>query len=181
MSAFRNALLLGIAVVAGLAVFAVVFTRETLARGEGQRGAWKVTASWTPWQSCILRAEPKGAGGACGFAPPGTLNESTSFLVDDDGDPLIIVAGPVPPETARIQVDVIDGEAFHALIKRAGFDPFFVVELPGRRSVAEITALDGDGDIVGRLEHGPLPPPPAPPPPVPPPSLPPPPPPKTVP
>ncbi|MDP8929261.1 MAG: hypothetical protein M3O70_11995 [Actinomycetota bacterium] len=49
-------LLLGVAVAAGLAVFAVVFTRppldlervgvrETLAHGEGQRGPWKVTGS----------------------------------------------------------------------------------------------------------------------------------------
>lgn len=33
-----------------------------------------------------------------------------------------------------------------------------VVELTGRRC-AEITALDGDGEMVGRLEHGPMPPP----------------------
>ncbi|MDP8929026.1 MAG: hypothetical protein M3O70_10755 [Actinomycetota bacterium] len=159
MSAFRRGLLLGVAIVAGLAVFAVVFTRETLARGEGERGPWTVTASWTPWQSCIIRREPNGEGGACGLARPGTLNESTSFLVDDHGEPLTVVAGPVPPETARVEVAVIDGETFHALIQRAGFDRFFVVELPGRRSVADITALDSEGDIVGRLEHGPKPPP----------------------
>ncbi len=166
---WRN-LLLGVAVVAGLAVLTVVFTRpridlervgirETLAHGEGQRGPWKVTGSWTPWQSCILVTEVTAEGGACGLARPGTLNESTSFLVDDQGDPLTIVAGPVPPDTARIVVTVTDGETFDALIQRAGFDRFFVVELPGRRSVAGITALDGDGDIVGRLEHGPKPPP----------------------
>ncbi len=159
MSAFRKGLLLGVALVAGLAVFAVLFTRETLAVGDGERGQWKVVASWTPWQSCVRTAEPNSEGGACGFARPGTLNEASAFLVNDEGAPLTVVAGPVPPDTASIEVAVTDGETVHARIQRAGLDRFFVVELPGRRSVWEITALNSDGGIVGRLEHGPMPPP----------------------
>lgn len=87
------------------------------------------------------------------------MNESISFLVNDDGVPITIVAGPVPRSATRVELIAPDGQTVPTVIKRAGLDRYFVTRIIGQRSVPEITAFNADGNVIERLTHGPLPPP----------------------
>lgn len=135
------------------------FSSRTLAAGSGDNGDWRVTADWKPWQTCIRAAEPNSEAMACGLATPGDLTETSPFLVDNDGRDLTVVAGVVPGRASRVEIVPKDGDPVEARIVRAGLSRFFVAELAGRRSVNDIVASSEAGEVVARLEYGPMPPP----------------------
>lgn len=99
---------LGVALVLlGAAAFSA--TREELASGMSGDQEWRLVATWTPKEYCLRLHEENGEGGACGYAIPPTMNETTAWLVCRQGDPYTLVGGPVTDRAERVRIKVSTG------------------------------------------------------------------------
>ncbi len=95
--------------------------------------------------------------GAGDFAVPPTLNEARAFFLERNGEPVTLVAGPVRPEAAVVEVITIDGQ-------RAETDPvvalgmtWFWVEFAGEVRPAGLLARDPAGNMVDQFTLPPMP------------------------
>lgn len=148
-----------VVILLGLGAAGYALSTRTLAAGSGDDRDWRVTADWKPWQTCIQATKSNRQSGACGLATPGALTETSSFLVNDEGRDLTVVAGVVPAGATYVEVVPAQSDPVEARLVRAGLSRFFVVEIPGRQSVSDLIARGEVGEVVARLEHGPIPPP----------------------
>lgn len=155
----RRSVVVVVVVLLGLGVAGYALTTRTLAAGTGNNGDWRVTADWKPWQTCIRATERNAESGACGLATAGDLTETSPFLVNDEGQDLTVVAGVVPPGAAHVEVIPAQNDPVEARLVRAGLSRFFVAEIPGRQSISDLIARSEGGEVIARLEHGPMPPP----------------------
>lgn len=149
-------------IVAGMLMLLVAgffATREELASGGSGEERWRLVASWTPQEYCLRLYERDGEGGACAYAIPATLNETTAWLVCRDGEPHTLVGGPVSDRAETVRIDVEGGAPVEARLDRVVRLTFFVAEAPGLHALNEVVAFDENGDVVDRMEHTPYPPP----------------------
>lgn len=125
-------------------------TTETLLKGAGKEGAWKVVASWR-FQYCLTYQHALGEGGACGLTQAekvGTGPERTGlkvFLVDD---PYSVFSGLVPQGVERIDLVTASGRHIRTEFSRVLNMTFYAALVPGTPRV-EVVAFDGEGNILG--------------------------------
>ena len=148
------ALIVSLAAVALVGWFA---TRREIASGSGKKGEWRVEASWFGGY-CLKRYHGSGEGGACGFAQPGTVDESVSWKLFSGNKAITLVAGPVPPDTEQVMITPQDEDPVMADLTKVVGMTFFAAEVPGVRAV-EIAAMNAGGGVIESLRYGPLPPP----------------------
>lgn len=128
-----------------------------LDEGIASDGPWElVVTDENGW--CIEHIRPLGRGGACGLADPGRLQEASSFRTEDDGEPVVIVNGPVQNETVTVTVELADRPPVRVAPTLIGGRLFFSARTPADARVTAVIAQDQNGNDLARL--GDLPPPP---------------------
>lgn len=94
------------------------------------------------------------------YASPPTLNEATVEYLHRDGRPVTAVVGPVRDEAERVVATSGDGhQAGTTPVEAFGWS-WYWVELPGHVTIAQLDALNGNGEALDTSDRAPIPPPP---------------------
>lgn len=123
-----------------------------LDEGTAADGPWTLTVSE---RLCLEHTRRNGSGGLCDLAEPGRLQESSSFRTEDDGQPLVIVHGPVEDGTAVLRVELADRPPVEVDPVRVEGRLFFSARAPADAQITGVVALGEGGEVLARL--GPLP------------------------
>ena len=122
------------------------------------------TAADGPWtlvvteDLCLERTTPSSSGGLCGLANPGRLQESSSFRIEDDGEPVVVVHGPADDGTSVLRVELADRAPVEVTPVLVEGRLFYSARTPADARITDVVALGEDGEVLARL--GELPPPP---------------------
>ena len=124
-------------------------TTETLLKGAGREGEWKVVASWR-FQYCLTYQHALGEGGACGLTQSDAISGSPDgrglkvFLVDD---PYSAFSGVVPRGVERIDLVTESGRHISTEFSRVLNITFYAGLAPGTPK-GESVAFNGDEIVV---------------------------------
>lgn len=124
--------------------------------GFDRDGRWRVVVTRDDgW--CIKRVSQTGEGGACRLATPGRLEEASQFPTFDGNEYVVVLAGPAPPGTNRIDVTA-SGETVVATITDIEGRLFWTARVPPGDSETRAVAYDGSGAVIDELTWPPPPP-----------------------
>ena len=130
-------------------------TPYVLDEGTASNGTWTLVVTE---DDCIEHVRVDGRGGSCGLALPGRLAEASSFLTEDDGEPVVVVKGPVEDGTSRVTVELASRPPVEAVPVLVDGRLVFSARTPADARITDVVAVDARGDVLARL--GALPPPP---------------------
>lgn len=153
--------------------FASELSDRVLDSGEARNeGLWQLVVTQDDgW--CITRITKTGQGGACQLSTPGRLREASQFPTWDGEEYVVVLAGPAPPGTHRIEVTA-QGVTPVVTLREIDGRLFWTARVPPGYGGTRAVAYDVDGAVIEELDWAGEPPPDGPPaPPVAPPPCPP--------
>lgn len=128
---------------------------RVLDAGTDRHGAWRVVVTQDDgW--CIKRVSASGEGGACGLTPPGRLGEASQFPTFDGDQYVVVLAGPAPPGTNRIEV-FAQGVTAVATISEIEGRLFWSTRVPPGDGETRAVAYDISGQVIDELSWPPAP------------------------
>ena len=112
-------------------------------------GPWRVLVTRDDgW--CIKRVSATGEGGACRLAPPGRLGEASQFPTFDSDEYFVVLAGPAPPGTNRIDVTA-SGRTVVATVTEVDGRLFWTARVPPGDGETRAVAYDGSNAVIDEL------------------------------
>lgn len=97
----------------------------------------------------MKRYGESGDSGACGLAEhPPTLDETSSWLLNNSGQETTYVAGAVLDEADTVELVTGEGQTVTEPTVEGPGARVYVLAVVGRHSIAELTARDKDGHTV---------------------------------
>lgn len=137
------------------APFASGLRDGVLDAGVDSSGEWRVVVTRDDgW--CVKRVSATGHGGACGLTPPGRLHEASQFPTWDGAEYVVVLAGPAPPGTNRIDV-TSSGKTVVATVTDVDGRLFWSVRVPPGDSGTRAVAYDRFGAVIDELTWPPPP------------------------
>ena len=128
---------------------------DVLDAGVDSDGPWRVVVTRDDgW--CIKRVSGTGQGGACGLTPPGRLDEASQFPTWDGDEYVVVLAGPAPPDTHRIDV-TSSGTTVVATVTEIDGWLFWTARVPAGESGTRAVAYDRSGAVIDELTWPPPP------------------------
>ena len=115
------------------------------------------TASDGPWtlavteQNCLERKRRYSEEVACSLVDPGRLQDASSFRTEDDGEPVLVVNGPLQDGTSKVTINLDDRPPVQATPVLVSGRLFFSVRVPVDARINGIVAVDTSGEVVARL------------------------------
>ena len=123
--------------------------------GTGRDGPWRVLVNRDDgW--CVKQVRPTGESGACQLATPGRLDEASQFPTWDGDEYVVVVAGPAPPSTNRIEVTA-QGRTAVATITEVDGRLFWSARVPPGEGGTWIVAYDSEGAVAQEVTWPPVP------------------------
>jgi hypothetical protein len=126
--------------------------------GEGPDGPWRLEV--TDGGTCLRLLSASRDMGACDLSFPGRLSEASQFPTHDGDEYVVVVAGPAPPGTARVEVT---GQGVTAVATTVAVDGrlFWSARLPPGGDGTRGVAYDASGAVLDELLWPPVPDPPS--------------------
>ena len=126
-----------------------------LDEGTSSNGPWTLVVTE---DDCIEHIRPDGRGGSCDLADPGRLAEASSFLTEDDGEPVVVVSGPIEDGTSKVTIELAGRPPVQVVPVLVDGRSVFSARTPADARITGVVAVDRSGEALARL--GELPPPP---------------------
>jgi hypothetical protein len=126
-----------------------------LDKGRASDGPWTLVVTA---QNCIEHTHRYRQEGGCSLAESGRLEDASSFRTEDDGEPILVVNGPLQDGTAKVTISLANRPPVHVTPVAVGGRLYFTARAPADARITGIVAMNASGDVVASLEKVPPPP-----------------------
>lgn len=127
---------------------------QVVARGEVDGRPWRLYAQ--PFEDGLMCMELTEGGGGCGGMPTDKSPLGAVYQVADSIEGSRFVHGTVVREAAEVTVELANGEELSVAASQPAFGVrFYVIPIPAGPDVVAVTAREGDGGELERVELAP--------------------------
>ena len=127
----------------------------TLDEGNDSSGPWTLVVTE---QHCLEHTSRYTTGGMCGLDEAGRLEESSSFRTEDDGEPVVVVNGPVQDGTSAVRIGLAGLPSVDVSPALVDGSLYFSARAPADVRITGLVAMDDEGRVLARREGLPSPP-----------------------
>ena len=94
----------------------------------------------------------------CDLDEAGRLDESSSFRTEDEGEPVVVVNGPVQDGTSAVRIELAGRPSLDVSPVLVDGSLYFSARTPADGRITGVVALDDQGRVLARLDGLPSPP-----------------------